>query len=472
MLSFIARIKVPMVIAAILIVAAISLHSVGFTAEQTGATLIFLVILCGTLFYWKFRLAFAFAGVALLLVLKLIDIPHVIEFAGLDIIFFLVGMMTIIGYLEENHFFEHLVAKIVDRVDGRAHLLIIILMCLSSFFAALVDEVTSILFMMSTVFHITKRYKVNPAPFLLMVVFATNIGSSATAVGNPIGVMIALRAHLSFADFLRWASPISLICLFITIALCLFLFRKPVEELCQKMKKTSDGTHELAAVHYTKAGIRVCWALFLCTIISLVLHGNIEQMLHLEKNTLLIGTALFFGAIAIFLKGGESRDFFMRRVDWWTLTFFLILFASVGTLKYVGVTGQIAKGMINLTCGGNVFLLNIFTSAICLLTAFMDNVLAVATFIPILSDIGNSGVYVYPFWWAMLFGGTLFGNATIIGSTANIVAMGMYEKETGGHIKFTEWLKPGLIVSIVTIVVSMALLYAQFHLMPGAPSHF
>jgi Na+/H+ antiporter NhaD/arsenite permease-like protein len=430
------------------------------------------MIICGTLFYWKFRLGFAFSGLAVLLGTNLLDIPHVIEFAGLDIILFLVGMMSVIGYLEENHFFEYLVAKVVDNVGERPYLLMAILMILSTFFAALVDEVTSILFMMSTMFHVTKRYKVNPVPFLLMIVFATNIGSSATAVGNPIGVMIALRAGLTFADFLRWAAPISVVALLITIVTCFVLFRKPLEELKRNMGKIKEESHELKHVHYTNIGIRVCWILFLSTVGCLVMHHHLEEMFHLEKNTLLVGTALFFGAVSIFLKASEAREFFTRRVDWWTLTFFLVLFASVGTLKYVGVTQQIAQGMIHIAGGGHVFLLNIFTAAISLLTAFMDNVLAVATFIPILSDIEKVGVYVFPFWWAMLFGGTLYGNATVIGSTANIVAMGMLEKESGGHIKFMEWLVPGVIVSTLTIVAAMSLLYAQFHLMPGAPAQF
>ena len=464
--------KVPIIIVSILVVIAVLLPAVGFTSNQVISSIIFLMILCGTLFYWKFRLAFAFAGIAVLLGAKLLDVPHVIEFAGLDIILFLVGMMTIIGFLEENHFFEYLVSRVVDKVGERPYLLISILMGMAALSAALVDEVTSILFMMSTMFHITKRYKINPIPFLLMIVFATNIGSSATAIGNPIGVMIALRAQLTFMDFLRWAAPISLVCLGITIPLSLLLFKKPMAQLKEKMKKIGNESHELEHVRHTKSGIRKCWILFLATIACLVLHHGIEEMLHLEKNTLLIGTALFFGAIAIFLKGAEARDFFMRRVDWWTLTFFMSLFASVGTLKYVGVTEQIAKGMIHAGGGGQFFLLNIFTAGICLLTAFMDNVLAVATFIPILSDIEKIGVYIYPFWWTMLFGGTMFGNATVIGSTANIVAMGMLEKETGEHIKFMDWLKPGVVVSVATIIVAMVLLYAQFHLMPNAPAKF
>lgn len=468
-----AKIKTPLMIAVILGVTAWILTNVGFTSKQVIASLIFLTILCGTLFYWKFRLAFAFSGIAVLLATKLIDIPHMIEFAGLDIILFLVGMMCVIGFLEENHFFEYLVAKAVDAIGERPYHLIGALMFFSALSAALVDEVTSILFMLSTVFHITKRYKVNPAPFLMMTVFSTNIGSSATAVGNPIGVMIAMRAQLSFADFLRWAAPISVVAFLITLVLCFILFRKDLQELEKKMKADKDpNLHETQHVSYTKAGIRLCWILFISTIFCLVRHHELEHWLHLEKNTLLIGTALFFGAVSIFLKADDARNFFNRRVDWWTLTFFLVLFASVGTLKYSGVTEQIAKGMQQLAGGGNVFLLNIFTSAICLLTAFMDNVLAVATFIPILSDIEKSGIYVYPFWWAMLFGGTIYGNATIIGSTANIVAVGMLEKDYGQHIKFMTWLIPGVIVSTAAILAAMALLYLQFPLMPNAPATF
>lgn len=466
------RFKTPLTIVGILSFVGLLLAFAGFTPKQIVATDVFLMIICGTLFYWKFRLAFALSGLSILLATKLIDIPHAIEFAGLDIILFLVGMMAVIGFLEESHFFEYLVAKVVDTVGERPYLLMGILMTLATFFAALVDEVTSILFMMATMLHITKRYKLSPAPFVLMIVFATNIGSSATAVGNPIGVMIALRAGFSFADFLRWAAPISAAALAVCIGICFVLFKKPIDAMKESMKKKGNEPHELRHVSYKKTNIYLSWALFLSTVTCLVLHHNIEHAFHLPKNTLLIGTSLFFGAVAIFLKADDARDFFNRRVDWWTLSFFMILFAAVGTLKYVGVTEQIANGMIHLAGGGSVFLLTIFTSAISLLTAFMDNVLAVATFIPILSEIQKEGIYTFPFWWAMLFGGTMYGNATIIGSTANIVAMGIMEKEKEEPITFMQWLVPGVIVSTATLLIAITLLFVQYQWMPGAPAKF
>ncbi len=442
------------------------LAAVQFSPQQIIATLIFLVVICGTLFYWQFRLAFAFGGIAILLAANLLDVDHVIEFAGLDIILFLVGMMTLIGFLEEKHFFEYLIAKVVDKIGHHAHLMMTVLMVLATFFAALVDEVTSILFMMSTMFHLTKRYKVNPVPFLLMIVFTTNIGSSATAVGNPIGVMIAMRAHLTFTDFLRWATPISILVLAITIPLCFLLFAKPMKELDEKMAAARAQLHEADQIPHKKKDIRLCWLLFLGTVLSLVLHATVEKALGLQKNSMLLGTSLAAGAIVTFLNQAKAREFFMARVDWWTLSFFIALFASVGTLKYVGVTEKIAEGMLSVGNHNPTLLLIIFTSAISLLTGFMDNVLAVATFIPILLEIKKAGVYAFPFWWGMLFGGTLFGNLTVIGSTANIVAMGMLEKEYGRNIKFMEWLKPGIVVSVITIAAALFLIHLQIPLMP------
>lgn len=460
------KFKIPFIFAAIILGTAFGLAKIGFTEQQVAATTVFLLIICGTLFYWQFRVTFAFAGIAILLGTHLLDIPHVIEHAGLDIILFLVGMMCVIGHLEEKHFFEYLIAKVVDYIGHRPYLLVSVLMLSAALSAALVDEVTSILFMMAATFHLTKRYQVNPIPFLLMIVFATNIGSSATAIGNPIGVMIALRGHLSFSDFLRWASPISLLVILITIPLCFLYFNKELRQLGRQMMKEKKEESEIAHVHFRKKDIAICWVLFLGTISLLVCHHVIETMMGLEKNTLLLGTALAGGAVAISLNAQNARDFFTRRVDWWTLTFFMALFASVGTLQYVGVTERIAREMVSLAQGNPTFLLVTFTSAVSLLTGFMDNVLAVATFIPILFDIEKSGVFVYPFWWGMLFGGTLYGNLTVIGSTANIVAMGMLEKEYKQNISFMTWLKPGFIISTITIAIALLLIYLQIPLMP------
>ncbi|MFB3886712.1 MAG: SLC13 family permease [Thermodesulfobacteriota bacterium] len=433
----------------------------GFSWDQVLSLSIFFMVILGTLFFWRFRLPFALIGISLLLAFGLLDIPHLIEFSGLDIILFLVGMMIFVGFLEENHFFESLVDALVRYIGRRPLLLIVTLMVVGAVSAALVDEVTSILFMTATMIHLTSRFGVNPIPFVIIQVFATNIGSSATVVGNPIGVMIAMRANLTFQDFLRWASPISLCALAMAVPLSILYYSKEIGEWKQKMKNHDLGKEESHPEESSRRWL-LCVVLFVGTIAGLVLHASFEKILGLQKNTLLIGTAFLSAGISLLIEKDRARELVERRVDWWTLSFFMLLFASVGTLKYVGTTEVVTRSLVSGLGGNPKILFIVITWTIGILTGFLDNVLAVATFIPIVQDLLQAGIDVTPIWWGILFGGTLFGNLTMIGSTANIVAIGMIERQRVGHITFMQWLKPGAIVSALTLGIATLLLYLQF----------
>ena len=434
----------------------------GFSWEQVASLSIFFMVILGTLFFWRYRLAFALLGISLLLAFGLLDIPHLIESSGLDIILFLVGMMIFVGYLEENQFFETLVNALIRTIGGRPILLIITLMAAGAVSAALVDEVTSILFMTATMIHLTSRFGVNPIPFVILQVFATNIGSSATVVGNPIGVMIAMRAGLTFQDFLRWASPISLCSLAVTVPLSLLYYSKEIRKWKGRMKGKALEKEKAWSEEDSRRWL-ICMILFVGTIAGLILHASLEKILGLQKNVLLIGTAFMSAGICLLLEKDHARELVERRVDWWTLSFFMMLFASVGTLKYVGTTEVVTQSLIAWVGGNPKILFIVITWVIGILTGFMDNVLAVATFIPIVQDLGKAGIEVTPIWWGILFGGTLFGNLTMIGSTANIVAIGIIERQKIGHITFGQWIKPGAIVSIVTLAMATFLLYLQFY---------
>jgi Na+/H+ antiporter NhaD/arsenite permease-like protein len=207
----------------------------------------------------------------------------------------------------------------------------------------------------------------------------------------------------------------------------------------------------------------ICLILFVGTVAGLVLHASLEKALGLQKNALLIGIALLSAGISLLLERDRARELVERRVDWWTLTFFMMLFASVGTLKYVGTTEVVAKSLISWVGGNPRVLYLVLTWTIGILTGFMDNVLAVATFIPIVQDVARTGIDVTPIWWGILFGGTLFGNLTMIGSTANIVAIGIVERQKIGHITFGQWIKPGAIVSVITLGIATLILYLQFY---------
>jgi Na+/H+ antiporter NhaD/arsenite permease-like protein len=459
--------KRPFVYIVALLISGLITALLGLTLEQTLSATIFMGIILGTLVFWKFRLAFALIGMTGLIALGLIDIPQIIEFAGLDIILFLIGMMIVVGFLEERHFFEHLVDRIVGLVGSNGRRLTVALMVLAAVFAALVDEVTSILFMTSTVLHLTSKRKLNPLPFVIMIVFATNIGSSATVVGNPVGIMVAMRAGLTFTDFLRWATPITILALCATIPLSLKIFHRDVRKLDEelhKVKTEEEKVEEISSIE--KKQQVICWILFAGTIVSLVMHSSIESLLGLQKNTMLLGTSLGAAGIALLMDFERARELVERRVDWWTLSFFVLLFASVGTLRLVGLTGVLASQLNILAGGSEVTLMIVFMWGVGVLSAFMDNVLAVATFIPILQDLHTIGVSTFSLWWGMLFAGTFFGNLTMIGSTANIVAIGMLERRKLGFLSLADWIKPGAIVSVVTLLIATVMLYLQMPLMP------
>lgn len=480
------------------------------TTSMVLSVTIFSMFIYGTLLFGEFRLAFAFGGIALLLGLNLLTVQQFVLSAQLNVIIFLVGMFLVIGYLEENEFFEHIVGAIVGWVGPRPKSLLLVLMIMGTISAALVDEVTSILFMSGTMLHLTTKYKLNPIPFIIMLVFATNIGSSASSIGNPIGVMIALNAGFSFAEFLRWAAPVAIAVNLVTYFICRWWFAKDFKAFADAVQAEFDakskklpGAVSDAEQHQSQAfpgephSLLIPWIVFISTILLLVTHGLTEKLLgwvfdaskivdgvkhySLPEGTMMIGAALLMGCVVLLLRGAKARELVERRVDWWTLSFFMMLFASVGTLEHTGFTKVIATNLIEATGGNQGMQIQLVGWITGILSAFLDNVLAVATFMPVVLDIRvahaalhNGAGYPESIYWMMLFGGTYMGNMTIIGSTANIIAVGILEKRGHGTISFWHWMKIGMIVSFASMLVATALLLAQYkmdRLLPAPPAN-
>lgn len=438
----------------------------GLSFKQIVSVTIFVSFIAGSLFYWPFRNAFALAGVALLLIFQVLDIPHMIEFAQLDLILFLVGMMTVIGYLEEKGFFEWLVGALTKPFYNRPVALVGIILMIGAIMAALVDEVTSILFMMAILLRVLDAYGVEKSktlPFIIFLVFTTNIGSSMLPVGNPIGVMIAFRAGLTFAEFIRWVFLLGLLNATIVTLLALPYLSKTSG--LSKVVALNNTNYKENEAKFTKDLI-VPLLVFVGVLAGLILHHNIEEMLHLPKNLLLLATPLIGAGISLFLYRQKARDLIERKVDWWTLLYFTLLFSSVGTLKYTGVTDLIANALLQVVGGNLLYAILLISGVTGILTALMDNVLAVATMIPIVQSIAATGMQIYPIWWAMLIAGTYFGNATVIGSTANIIAAGFVEKRGYGTFSMVGWILIGVPISLLTFFIALALLYLQLPLMP------
>lgn len=437
----------------------------GLSGHQVAAISIFSASILGTIFFWDFRLGFAFIGTSLLLITRTIDLENVIKFASLDVILFLVGMMVLVALLKESGFFAWLVSLILRIRNLTANKFLLSVCFISALLACAVDEVTSIIFIAAAIFEICDYFEADPTPFMIIAILATNIGSSGTVLGNPIGILIASKSGLTFEDFILRAFPIMLICVVVLAIIVKFWYRKVLVDFNKKIKElgANEMLIKLISVPPEKE-LKISLAIFGATLFFISLHHRLELFWNLEPNTILLTMPLLSSGIVMIWKWRRAREYIEKEVEWWTLLFFLLLFAQAGTLKFTGATDVLAGKLAGLA-GNNLSILTtivLWVSAIG--SSILDNVVLVAAFIPVIQSFQGISFSLQPLWWALLFGGCFGGNITLIGSTANIVALGILEKEKNIRMTFFHWFWIGLTVGVLTTAVAwMALVFLPWY---------
>lgn len=452
----------------IVIVIAVVCSETGFNQAQVLSISIFSSTLLGTLFFWQFRLGIAFLGTGILLVTRTIDVEEFIAFSSLDVVCFLVAMMVILGMLKEIGFFNWLILRLFALSKNSARRFVLLICLTSALLACLVDEVTSIIFIVSIVLEISDHYAVDPVPLVISSVLATNVGSAGTMLGNPIGILIGMRAGLSFEDFIRWSFPIMLVSLLMTMMIVLAWYRRDLRLLQRRMaaesKKEGDGRFVDGA--FKGGEYRIGVGIFVFTVCLIALHYRLELLLGFSKNSLLLAAPILGAGATMLWKRNRARQYIERSVDWWTLLFFLMLFAMAGTLKFTGATDVLAKDLSSFAGASYLGLVTMITWVSCFGSSILDNVVLVSAMIPVVQSIAQLGADPFPLWWALLFGGCFGGNITMVGSTANIVALGMLERERRYTMPFSRWLKIGLVSGLAITGISEILLIVLAPLMP------
>ncbi|MEK6715554.1 MAG: SLC13 family permease [Candidatus Omnitrophota bacterium] len=431
----------------------------GFNSHQALAISIFLVSVLGTLLFWEFRLAFVFLGSSALLLTNTINLESLIKFASLDVILFLVGMMVLVALLKETGLFAWIVSLILRIRNLTANKFLVVICFISAVLSAMTSEVVSIIFMVAAILEICDYFEVDPVPFIIISVFATNIGSAATVLGNPIGILIATKAGLTFEDFIIKAFPISVVCLIAVIFIFKFWYRKNLAQLDEKIKElgANEILIKLISVPIERQ-LRIALFIFGVTLFFIALHHRLEILLHLESNTILLTIPLISAGVVMLWKWQRAREFIEKDVEWWTLLFFMLLFAQAGALHYTGATDTAAGYLAKVSGNNPVNLLVLIISVSAIGSSILDNVVLVTAFIPVIQSFKNIGFNLQPLWWALLFGGCLGGNITLVGSTANIVALGILEKERNIKLTFFRWFWIGLTVGIISIIITALIL--------------
>jgi Na+/H+ antiporter NhaD/arsenite permease-like protein len=336
---------------------------------------------------------------------------------------------------------------------------------MSALLACCVDEVTSIIFMAAAILEICDYFEIDPTPFIIISILTTNIGSTGTVLGNPIGILIASKSGLTFEDFLLKAFPLMLLCLLTVIILVIYWYRKTLKRLEESIRDSQANEILIKLISIPpERQLKLGLGIFGLTLLFIALHHRLELLWKLETNTVLLGIPLISAGCVMIWKWRKARSYIEKDVDWWTLIFFLFLFAKAGTLKYTGVTDVLANKIAHLV-GQNLSILTtvvLWVSAIS--SSILDNVVLVAAFIPVIQSFQNIGFNLKPLWWALLFVGCFGGNITLVGSTANIVALGILEKEKNIRMTFFRWFWVGLVVGLLTTgIVWLALVTLPFY---------
>lgn len=398
------------------------------------------------------RTVVALLGGMLVIIGGVINQEQAIEAIDFNTIGLLIGMMVIVGIAKYSGLFEYLAVSAAKQSKGDPIKIMVSLTIITALLSALLDNVTTVLLIVPITFSIAKALEINPMPFLFAEIMASNIGGTSTLIGDPPNIMIGSATGLGFMDFVVNLAPVIVVIMIATVYLLKMLYRKQLvtrEELKENIMRMDPYSQIKNMVLLKKS-------LF---IIALVIFGFfIHQYVHLESATIALT-----GAALLLLITRDDPEHALTAVEWPVIFFFAGLFILVGALEHVGVIEWIALEGLKLTGGAMLptGMLILWLSAIA--SAFVDNIPFVATMIPLIEDMGRLGgiANLDPLWWSLSLGACLGGNGTIIGASANVVVIGLAEKE-GYHFTFVGFMKVAFPLMIVSILISTVYLYFFF----------
>ena len=401
------------------------------------------------------RVTAALGGVAAMTLIGLVDAETAFfdSETGVDwnVIFLLFGMMVIVSVLKQTGLFEFLALWAAKASRGRPGRLMMLLILITAGLSPVLDNVTTVLLVAPVALSVTARLGLSPVPYLIALVFASNVGGMGTLIGDPPNIIIASRGGLTFNDFLIHSMPITIVLVGVLVVLCLVLFRRDLD-----VEVTNDISDIRPADAITDRGMLArCLVVLGVVMVAFGLH----TVLHVDPSIVAM-----LGAGAIVVAARATPEESLEEVEWVTLAFFMALFVLVGSLVEVGVIGDLGE-MAADALGERELLAStvlLFGSAVA--GAFVDNIPYTAAMVPIVGDMvaasPNPGSGS-PLWWAFVFGADLGGNTTAVAAGANVVVLGIAAK-AGHPISFWRFTKYGIVVTLATLVVSWVYVWLRY----------
>ena len=436
------------------LLALVQTHSVAVSS----AILIIAYIFIATEKIPKVTVAVLGAGITLLLGLvgqyKIVDgvfnSHYFINYVDFNVIFLLVSMMMIVSIATRSGMFSWIANELLKLTKGHPKMVLFVLGLFTAVASAFLDNVTTVIIVMPVTFFIAEQLEINSVPFLITEIFASNIGGTATLIGDPPNIIIGSAAGLSFMDFVKELTPVIAVIFLVIVGLMTFVFRKQLIASPDKMAAVANLDNSKTITDYPLM-IRSSIVLAL-VILGFVLH----DITHIETCV----TAML-GASVLLLFEKPAKIF--KEVEWNTIFFFIGLFIIIGGLEASGAIGLMAKWILNVTQGSQEATSMIILWASGIISGIIDNIPYTATMTPMLLEIQNvmGHDYTHPLWWCLSLGACLGGNMTIIGAAANVIV-----SETSTHhghpIPFMKFLKYGVLTTFISLVFSSIYIYLRF----------
>lgn len=375
---------------------------------------------------------------------------YFINFVDFNVIFLLVSMMIIVSITAKTGVFTYLANNFLKMTKGHPIKILIVLGVFTAVVSAFLDNVTTVILIMPITFAIAKKLDINPIPFLITEIFCSNIGGTATLIGDPPNIIIGSAAGFGFMDFVKELTLIVVIIMFAVVSFLVACFKKQLVASKEKMALAASIDNNGVIADYVAMWRSVIVLAFV--IIGFVLH----DVTHIETSIM----AMLGASILLFF---EKPTKILEEVEWNTIFFFIGLFIIIGGLEATGGIKLMAQWIIDVTNGSQALASMIILWGSGIISGIIDNIPYTATMAPMIAQmqVVMGSEYAYPIWWSLSLGACLGGNLTIIGAAANVIVSENSAKH-GHPIGFMQFMKYGVVVVLISLILSSAYIYLRF----------
>ena len=418
--------------------------------QQMIAVGVFLLVMAAIISEKVHRSVAALAGAVVLLLTHVLTIETAADYVDLNTIGVLVGMMLFVAVVKCSGLFEYIAIWSAKLTRGQPMAILAVFTVITAVLSAFLDNVTTVLLIGPMTIAITQILDVNPVPFLLSQIMASNIGGTATLIGDPPNIMIGSAAGLSFADFVVNTGPVVIVILAVVLGIFFLMYRGNLHVEKENMDKVLTLDEKLTIKDASL--LRKSVIMIVLVVVGFIFHAQ----LGIESATV----ALTAAGVMLLIGGQDAEDVILG-VEWSTILFFIGLFVVVGGLNSTGVIAMLANGMLELVGNNEMLAIVLIVWASALISAFLDNIPFVATLIPMIQTMQQGGMVVMPLWWALSLGACLGGNGSLIGASANVVLAGVSAKN-GYPITFMSYLKKGFPLMLLSVAICTVYLLIRF----------